>query len=112
TSVGDGMSPNVEAVVGLEPDLVVSYKSAANAAAVARFRALGIAVLEVALDLQRDFERDARLLAAAIGRPEAGDSLARAVAADLERATVNPTERPSVLVLVWNDPPIAIGGGS
>ena len=111
-SVGDGLSPNVEAVIARRPDLVLLYRSATNAQAASRLRGLGVAVLEIAIDRQQDFERDARLLARAIGRPGAGDSLVAAVAARLTAATATGTGGPSVLALAWTDPPIAIGGGS
>lgn len=112
-SVGDGMAPNVEAVAGRNPDLVVMYRSAGNDAAVSRLRGIGVPVVELALDRQADFDRAAGLLARAVGRPEAGDSLVRRVQLDLADATRPDTgRRMSVLVLAWSNPPIAIGAGS
>jgi iron complex transport system substrate-binding protein len=111
-SVGDGIAPNVEAVVARSPDLVVAYRSPTNAMAIGRFRDLGIAVVELAFDRQEDFDRAAALLGRALGRPAAGDSLVRAVQADLEAATIRVDRPPRVFVLAQSDPPIAIGGGS
>lgn len=111
-SVGDGLSPNVEAVIARKPDLVVLYRSASNALAAERIRGLGIAVLEIAIDQQSDFDRDARLLARAIGRASAGDSLVAVVESRLAAASVTGGPGPTVLALAWTDPPIAIGGGS
>ena len=42
-SVGDGLPPNTEAVLAQTPDLVLVYRSPQSAAALARFRAAGIA---------------------------------------------------------------------
>jgi len=112
SSVGDGMMPNVEAIAALSPDLVVMYQSPSNGPAVARLGDLGIPTAQLALNLHRDFDRAARLLARATGRDALGDSLVAAVAAGLEAATVHPTVRPSVFILAWNDPPMTIGGGS
>lgn len=111
-SVGDGLAPNIEAVLAARPDLVLLYRSPSNAQAAERLRSLGIAVLEIAIDRQADFDRDARLVARAIGRPEAGDSLVAAVTAGLTAASAPVGTGPTVLALAWNDPPIAIGGGS
>lgn len=111
-SVGDGLLPNVEAIVAARPDLVLAYRSPSNAPAVARLRGLGLPVLELAIDRFEDFERDARLVARALGRATVGDSLVAAVRADLERSTVVAQRPPSVLIVAWSDPPMTIGGGS
>ena len=111
-SVGDGLAPNIEAVLATRPDLVLMYRSPSNAQAVERLRGLGIAVLEIAIDRQTDFDRDARLVARAIGRAGAGDSLVTAVNAGLMAASAPIGSGPTVLAMAWNDPPIAIGGGS
>ncbi|MFN0177290.1 MAG: ABC transporter substrate-binding protein [Gemmatimonadales bacterium] len=111
-SVGDGMSPNVEAIAAVTPDLVLVYRSPGNAEAVGKLRSLGIAVVELGFDRFVDFERAARTVAAALGRPAAGDSLAVASRAALERATVATNRPPSVLIVAWSDPPMTLGGGS
>ncbi len=111
-SVGDGVMPNVEAVVGQRPDLVVAYRSPGNVSAVTKLRGLGIPVLEIAIDQLSDFERDTRLLATALGRPEAGDSLVESARTELEAATISSPSPPTVLIVTWSDPPIVIGAGS
>ena len=111
-SVGDGLQPNVEAVAAARPDLVLMYRSPSNTDATAKLRRLGVPVLELALDRFEDFERAARVVGAALGQPGVGDSLATAARAALEAATVPAADRPTVLVVVWSDPPMTIGGGS
>ncbi len=111
-SVGDGVMPNVEAVVGQRPDLVVAYRSPGNVSAITKLRGLGIPVLEIGIDQLSDFERDTRLLAAALGRPATGDSLVAETRADLDAATVSSATPPTVLIVTWSDPPIVIGAGS
>jgi iron complex transport system substrate-binding protein len=118
--LGDGIPPNIEAVLAARPDLVLLYHSGQNAAAAERFRAAGIGVLSLDMNRLADVSRLARLLGPLLGRAGAGDSLARAYEAELERATVEGRERcassggrcPRVLLLAWDQPPIAIGGGS
>ena len=111
-SVGDGIAPNVEAIVARRPDLVVAYRSASNTQAVARLRDLGIPVIELALDRVADLERSTAVLAEAVGRPASGDTLIARVRADLGEATRTPASRRTVFVLTWRDPPITLGAGS
>lgn len=111
-SVGDGIPPNVEAVAALRPDLVVAYRSAVNAPQVERLRALGIPVVELAVNRLVDFDRAIRLLARAIGRPAAGDSLSAALRDGLARATVHRRVPPRVFILAWDQPPMTLGAGS
>ena len=116
-SVGDGLPPNIESVLAQAPDLVLLYRSPQNAAALARFRAAGIAAVQLGIDHLADVPRLARLLGPAVGRGGTGDSLAAAfeagVAAAAARAATQPEAgRPRVLLLAWDQPPIAIGAGS
>lgn len=111
-SVGDGMQPNPEAVLGLRPDLVVIYRSPGNRGAVDRLRALGVPTLEVATDRLADLARAAVLLGRATGRAATADSLNAAVAAELERVTVPRAHPPSVFILSWSQPAITLGAGS
>ncbi len=113
--VGDAMPPNVEAVLARHPDLVLLYRSPQNAAAAARFRAVGIPAIQLANDRLSDVPRTARLLGPLVERAEAAESLAVAFERELAAATVGDTSspnRPSLLLLPWDQPPIAIGGGS
>jgi ABC-type Fe3+-hydroxamate transport system substrate-binding protein len=112
-NLGDGLQPNLEAVLGARPDLVVLYKSTQNEAAASRLRAQGVATAVVSTDRLEDVPRLARLLALLGGRPSAGDSLAASYAQALDGATVAAPAHPaSLLLLAWEQPPIAIGAGS
>lgn len=112
-SLGDGLQPNLEAIVAARPDLVVLYNSLQNVAAAARLRAQHIPTVLVNTDRLADVPRLARLLAPLGGRAEAGDSLARQFELDLDRAAVPGTDPlQSVLILAWDQPPIVIGAGS
>jgi ABC-type Fe3+-hydroxamate transport system substrate-binding protein len=113
--LGNGIDPNVEAVLGTRPDLVLLYKSGANRAAAQRLRSLGIPTLELATDRTEDFDRIARLLGAALGRQEAAESLVAQTARDLQaasRLTDPQVRRPTVFILVWDRPPMTLGRGS
>ena len=109
-SVGDGLNPDLEAVVALHPDLVVLYRSPLNDAAARQLGSLGIATAVLPQDRLEDAARDARLLGTLSGRPAAGDS----VAAAIERLVAAPESSLglSLAVVVWDNPPIVIGGAS
>jgi iron complex transport system substrate-binding protein len=113
--LGNGIGPNIEAVVAAKPDLVLLYKSGANRAAAERFRSLGIPAIELATDRMEDFDRITRLLGAALGKPAEAESLVVRTARDLEAATgspVLPSSRPSVFILAWDRPVMTLGRGS
>jgi len=112
-NLGDGIAPNVEAILASRPDLVLLYNSAQNAAVAARLRGLGIATLRLNTDKLADVGRLGRLLGRLTGHAAAADSLAAAFDTALASATVAPTgARPKVLLLVWEQPPMTIGRGS
>ena len=113
--LGNGISPNIEAVVAAKPDLVLLYKSGANRAAAERFRSLGIPAIELATDRMEDFDRITRLLGSALGRREEAESLVVRTARDLEaasRPSDRLTARPSVFILAWDRPVMTLGRGS
>jgi len=112
-NLGDGITPNLEAVAGARPDLVILYHSGQNGNAAKRLRALGIPAIRVRSDLLADVPRLARMFGRLTGRERAADSLADAFDRELADASVaRLAERPSILVLVWEQPPITVGRGS
>lgn len=111
--VGDGLPPNVESVLAQHPDLVLLYRSPQNVDAAERFRAAGSAVLQLDFNHLSDVSRLARLLGPLVGRAGEGDSLAAALEQELARIQLPPEgHRPTVLILAWDQPPMAIGAGS
>lgn len=112
-SVGEGLAPNVETIVARRPDLVVFYRSAANADAIAQLDRLGIATASLAMDGLDDLRRAARFLGRLTNAETAADSAIRAFDAELRAESAPRLDgRPSVLLLAWDEPPIVIGGGS
>lgn len=110
-SVGDGLNPNVEAIVARAPDLVVLYRSAQTEAAARQFEAMGVRTLVLHHDRLEDIDTTARLLGQATGHADAGAAIARAI--DSALAAPPPVDlRAKLAVVVWDNPPIVIGGGS
>ena len=113
--LGNGIGPNVEAVVAARPDLVLLYKSAANRDAADRMRSLGIPTLELATDRMEDFDRITLLLGRALGLSEAARALVARTTTELDaasRPTAQQSERPTVFILAWDRPPMTLGRGS
>ena len=112
-NLGDGIAPNVEAVLASRPDLVILYNSAQNADVATRLRGLGIAALRLNTDSLGDVDRVGRLLGRLTGHSRGADSVAAVFDTALAAATMAaPAHRPKVLLLVWEQPPMTIGRGS
>lgn len=112
--LGDGLRPNVEAVLGAHPDLVVLYASADNRAAAARLRQAGVRVAAFRIDRLDDFRRDTRLLGRIAGDSLRADSVVDSVSATLERVRTATAAlpHPTVIFEMNERPVITIGGGS
>jgi iron complex transport system substrate-binding protein len=111
--LGNGIGPNIEAVVAARPELVLLYKSGANRTAAEQLRSFGIPTLELATDRIEDFERITRLVGRALGRAGAADSLVARTAAELAAASADTGgSRPTVFLLAWDRPPMTLGRGS
>lgn len=114
--LGNGIGPNIEAVVAARPDLVLLYKSGANRAAAEQLRGFGIATFELATDRMEDFDRITRLIGQALGKAAEAESLVVRTARDLALASArSPSTQhpaPSVFILAWDRPPMTLGRGS
>jgi iron complex transport system substrate-binding protein len=109
-NLGDGINPNLEAILAAQPDLVILYNSAQNAAAATRLRRLGIGALRLNTDALSDVGRVGRLLGRLTGHTRGADSVIAAFDTALAAATPGVTgPRPKVLLLVWEQPPMTIG---
>src|SRR5438552_4007728 len=84
-SVGDGLSPNLEAIVARRPDLVVLYRSALNETAAQRLRALGLATAVLPQDRLEDLAAAAGVLGRLPGRSAARGRRRRRAAAAARR---------------------------
>jgi iron complex transport system substrate-binding protein len=113
TDLGDGISPNLEAILAVRPDLVILYNSAQNARISARLRQLGVPSLRLNTDGLRDVRRAAGLLGRLTGHEREADSVITVFDTALASATLPAdSARPKVLLLVWEQPPMTVGQGS
>jgi iron complex transport system substrate-binding protein len=111
--LGDGIKPNIEAVIARRPDLVLLYNSGQNAGVAGRLRELGIPAVRINTDALSSVPRVAHMLGRLTGHERAADSLAAVFDTALASATrPAASRRPKVLLLVWEQPPMTIGRGS
>jgi iron complex transport system substrate-binding protein len=113
-ALGKGLKPNVEAVLGTHPDLVVLYASQDNRPAAGRLRAAGVNTLAVKNDHISDFRRTVEMLGAILGDSVRATSVTDSVYRTLDRVRVSTANltRPAVFWHIWDAPLITIGAGS
>lgn len=114
TDVGNGMQPNVEAVLGQRPDLVIVYASQSNRLAATQLRAAGVRTLAFRTDRVADLSRITPVISAALGLSSNGRNVTDSVTASLEavRRLPRPTTPITAFWHVWDAPLMTIGGGS
>lgn len=113
-SLGQALRPNVEAVIAARPDLVVLYASNDNRGAFDRLRQAGIPTVAFKIDSIEQFARDTRLIGRITGDSARAATLVDTIEATLARvrAATASLPHPTVFVHAWDQPIIAIGGGS
>jgi len=113
-SVGGGLHPNLEAMVGLEPDLVIRFAGESDATTPHRLDLMGIPYLTIMPNGIRDVRRIIRDLGAITGRGESADSLLTLMDETLAeiQTRVRNRPRPRVGYLLGGSPPWVAGPGS
>ena len=112
--LGSAIPPNIEAVMGVRPDLVTLYASNSNRDAAARLHAAGIPTLTIRLDHISDFQRTVAILGRVVGDTVRARTVIDSVTGTLDRvrAAMQGTPRRTAFWKAWDSPVIAIGGGS
>lgn len=110
-SVGGGLTPSLEAIAALRPDLVIAWEESGESRIRPRLESLGIPVLAVQTRDTADIFANIGRLAALTGLDARGDSLAAGVRRELEaiRRSVADRHHPSAVYIVGLDPPIVAG---
>ncbi len=112
--LGNGLQPNVEAVLATRPDLIVLYASNGNRAAAGTFHRAGVPTLTMHTDRVADLPRVLQRLGLVVGdsatAQRVADSVTRSLAA--VRAMPPSATTPTLFWHVWDAPVITIGSGS
>lgn len=112
--LGTGLRPNVEAILGAHPDLVLLYASQDNRAAAARLRSAGISTLSLKIDSIGSFKSAVMLIGRVLGDTARARVVRDSVVGTLDRVAraTKSLPRPKVFWHVWDAPIITIGRGS
>ena len=111
-SIGGGLDPSLEVLVGLEIDLVLMVEARETPALAERLAELGIRVAHFPSQTISDIYETIDLLGRELGLERSADSLASAIRRGLEdvEAHVAAREPVPVMYVVWSDPPMTTGG--
>ena len=113
-SVGDGIRPNVEAVLGVKPTLVILYATAENRAAAIALQRAGVRTMSLRIDHIADFMAFTGVLGRAVGQEARAAAVRDSVQRTLDRVRAATRGVAPVRVVwpVWLAPTMVIGGGS
>jgi iron complex transport system substrate-binding protein len=113
-NVGDGIRPNVEAVLATRPTLVVLYAGNDNRAAAAAFARAGVSVFAIKVDHIADFVRLTTQLGTLLDAADRARQVVDTVQSTLAhvRTAVEGAPRPTVVWPLWDSPILVVGHGS
>ncbi len=113
-SVGGGLDPNLEALVGLRAELVLMPGVQDTPALVDRLAGLGIAAMVLETETVDDLHSAVLEIGQRLGRSTQADSLNASIRAGLDEVRARVADRPavSVMYVVWGDPPMTAGPGT
>jgi iron complex transport system substrate-binding protein len=112
--VGTFLTPNVEAIVALRPDVVIGVPTPGNRNPVETLQRLGLKVVVVDPQTVADILTATVAIARALGDEASGTALAARIGQRLERVRARVAGAPprSVLMVVGRSPLIAVGAGT
>jgi iron complex transport system substrate-binding protein len=110
-SIGGGLDPSVEALVGLGVEVVLMAGGRDTPALGEQLQALGIQAIPFSTETVADIHASSQRLGALLGLQAEADSLSQAIQAGLGavRQSVEGRPRVSAMYVVWSDPPMTAG---
>ena len=113
-ALGDGIRPNIEAVLAARPTLVVLYATAENRAAADALARAGVRTIALRVDRIAQFHRLLATLGRALGAEANARVVSDSVQSTLDRVRSLTASRPQPRVVwpAWESPLLVIGGGS
>jgi len=112
--IGDALRPNIEAVLGAHPDVVILYASNDNQGVADRLRSAGIQTVALRIDSIAQFRRATLHLGKIVGEDARARSVVDSVQLTLDavRAATAGLPQTSVFYHTWDSPLITIGRNS
>lgn len=116
-SIGGGLDPSAEAVAALKPDIVIGWRNRASADLQQALKPFHVPVLSFETTDTGDVFRNLARLGVLVGHAPRADSLATALRVRLgaiqrDACPAGPKNAPTVLLVLWTDPPMTAGGGT
>ncbi|MGH7522699.1 MAG: ABC transporter substrate-binding protein [Gemmatimonadales bacterium] len=116
-SIGGGLDPSPEAVAALKPDVVLGWRNRSSADLEHALASFHIPVLSFETTDTADLFRNLKRLGILVAEPQRAESLAADLRSKLravQRTACPPeaTSPPTVLLVLWTDPPMTAGGGT
>lgn len=113
-SVGPGLTPSVEWLLSLHPDLVIAWPDSRDRSVAGQLAALGIPVYGARIETLEDVASTIRRLGALLGEGARADSLVAAIEGELAsvRRAVAGRPRPRIFYVVGHEPPMTAGPGT
>lgn len=113
-SVGGFLDPSPERILGLRPDLLIVQPSPGNKSPVERLATLGIPVLVLPLHTTDEILASVRAVGEALGKAEAGETLAGALSKRMDtirQRNERRSRKKALIVYTWQ-PLVVAGPGS
>ncbi len=110
--IGDYSRPDLEAIVTLKPDLVLTWQSGNGDAVVAKLKSLGLNVYQMQPDRLEDIPANLETIGRLAGTETTAAKAAAAFRLKLEKLRKNHAGQPAVPVFyqAWHQPLLTIGG--
>ncbi len=112
--LGDGIRPNVEAILGVRPTLVILYATAENRTAAEALARAGVRTLALRVDHIAQFMALCRTLGVALDATPRAQQVADSVQRTLDRVrdVMRGVEPVTIVWPLWHAPVMAVGRGS
>jgi iron complex transport system substrate-binding protein len=113
-SIGGGLDPSIDAIVALQPDLVINWERDKWRKSTERLKALGIPTFSMRAQDTADVLRSVEQLGHLLGRDSIASDLVQRLRSGLSeiRASTRALPHPRVFYVVFNDPPMTTGPGT
>lgn len=111
--IGNGLRPNVEALLAVRPTLVLLYASPDNQPAVDALDRAGVRVIALRTVTVADFERATRLMGALLGKRDTAHALLSAMRRTMDSVQTAVRGLPARTVVwpLWDSPVMVAGNG-